>query len=145
MGSSRGKHRDTQSGVEGLYRTERLSVMGRLKVRLLVKGTFLLLSNRNSRWSVAIRPVLWLDMAKKEGGLCLKIWLRPEAAALVAQSIDCNVFLSMSDFFETVLLVYQEHLQAGLDYVEREEAKGLTQEDIFGLLKTQITYRRPDN
>lgn len=83
-------------------------------------------------------------MAKKEG-LCLKIWLRPEAAALVTQAMDFDVFPSMSDFFETVLLVYREHLQAVLDCVDQAEAKGLKQEEIFGLLKTEITFRRLEN
>ena len=78
-------------------------------------------------------------------GVCLKICLRPDAAALVNQLMDFNVFPSMSDLFETVLLVYQEHLQAVLDYIDQEEAKGLKQKEIFGLLKTQITFRRLNN
>jgi hypothetical protein len=36
------------------------------------------------------------------------------------------VFPSLSDFFETVLVGFQEHSQALLTYIEQEEAKGFT-------------------
>jgi hypothetical protein len=68
--------------------------------------------------------------------------LAPEAASLVAQCMEGDVFPSLSDFFETVLVVFQEHSQALLAYIEQEEAKGYTHEEIFGLLKTEITFRR---
>ena len=83
-------------------------------------------------------------MPKKEGKM-VKFWLRPEAAALVMQCMEGGVFPSLSDFFETVLIVFQEHSQALLTYIEQEEAKGFTHDEIFGLLKMEITFRRLDN
>jgi hypothetical protein len=84
------------------------------------------------------------EMAKKKG-MRVTIWLRPETAAMVTQLMEHEVFSSMSDFFETALVVFQKHSQAVLDYLEQEEAKGFTHEQIFGLLKTEITFRRLDN
>jgi hypothetical protein len=78
-------------------------------------------------------------------GKMVTFWLRPDAASLVEQCMKDDVFPSLSDFFETVLLVFQEHSQALLAYIEQEEAKGFTHDEIFGLLKTEITFRRLDN
>ena len=78
-------------------------------------------------------------------GKKVTFWLRPEAASLVEQCMKDDVFPSLSDFFETVLLVFQEHSQALLAFIEQEEAKGFTHDEIFGLLKTEITFRRLDN
>jgi hypothetical protein len=83
-------------------------------------------------------------MPKRQGKV-VTFWLRPEAASLVAQCMEGDVFPSLSDFFETVLVVFQEHSQALLTYIEQEEAKGFTHEEIFGLLKTEITFRRLGN
>jgi hypothetical protein len=44
-----------------------------------------------------------------------------------------------------VLIVFQEHSRALLNYLEQEEAKGFTHEEIFGLSKTEITFRRLGN
>lgn len=81
----------------------------------------------------------------KTQGKMVTFWLRPETAALVAHCMEGNVFPSLSEFFETVLIVFQEHSQALLAYIEQEEAKGFTHEEIFGLLKTEITFRRLGN
>ena len=53
-------------------------------------------------------------------------WLRPETASLVEQCMAGDVFPSLSDFFETALVVFQEHSKALIDYIEQEEAKGFT-------------------
>jgi hypothetical protein len=73
------------------------------------------------------------------------IRLGPAAAALVEQCMEGDDFSSLSEFFEAVLVVFQEHWQALLNYIEQEEAKGFTHEQIFGLLKTEITFRRLGN
>jgi len=83
-------------------------------------------------------------MTKKQGKV-VTFWLRPEAVALVEHCMEGDVFPSLSEFFETVLIVFQEHSQALLAYLEQEEAKGFTHDEIFGLLKTEITFRRLDN
>ena len=78
-------------------------------------------------------------------GKTVTVWLRPEAASLVEQCMEDGAFVSLSEFFEAVLLVFREHTQALLDYIEQEEANGFTHEEIFGLLKTEITFRRLGN
>jgi hypothetical protein len=83
-------------------------------------------------------------MAQKNGKV-VKFWLRPEAASLIEQCMEGDVFSSLSEFFETVLIVFQEHSQVLLTYFEQEEANGFTHDDVFGLLKTEITFRRLDN
>jgi hypothetical protein len=64
-------------------------------------------------------------MPKNEGKI-VTFWLGP-AAALVEQRMAGDVFPSLSDFFEAVLIVFREHSQALLNYIEQEEAKGFTQ------------------
>jgi hypothetical protein len=59
--------------------------------------------------------------------------------------MDGYAFASLSEFFEAALLVFRDHTQALLDYLEQEEAKGFTHEEIFALLKTEITFRRMGN
>jgi hypothetical protein len=78
-------------------------------------------------------------------GKVVSFRLRPEAASLVEQWMEGDEFASLSEFFEAVLMVFREHAQALLDYIEQEEAKGFTHEEIFGLLKTEITFRRLGN
>jgi hypothetical protein len=89
-------------------------------------------------------PVRLPAMPKKRAEM-VTFWLRPEAASLVEQCMEGDVFPSLSEFFETVLIVFQEHSQALLAYIEQEEAKGFTHDEIFGLLKTEITFRRLGN
>ena len=83
-------------------------------------------------------------MPKNEGKM-VTFWLRPETALVVEQCMEGDVFPSLSDFFEAVLVVFQEHSQALLNYIEQEEANGFTHEEIFGLLKPEITFRRLGN
>jgi len=83
-------------------------------------------------------------MAKRDGKV-VTFRLGPEAAALVEQCMEDDVFPSLTDFFEAVLVVFQEHSQALINHIEQEEAKGFTHEEIFGLLKTEITFRRLGN
>jgi hypothetical protein len=78
-------------------------------------------------------------------GKVVTFWLPPDAASLVEQCMEGDAFASLSEFFEAALLVFREHTQALLDYIEREEAKGFTHEEIFGHLKTEITFRRLGN
>jgi hypothetical protein len=80
-----------------------------------------------------------------KNGRQVTFWLGPEAASLIDQCMDGYSFVSLSEFFEAALLVFRDHTQALLDYIEQEEAKGFTHEEIFGLLKTEITFRRLDN
>ena len=81
----------------------------------------------------------------KMKGRAITFWVRPETAALIEQCMEGDIFVSLSDFFETVLVVFQEHSQAMLNYIEQEEAKGFTHEEIFALLKAKITFWRIDN
>jgi hypothetical protein len=83
-------------------------------------------------------------MPKKQGKM-VTFWLRPETASLVEQCMEGDAFPSVSEFFETVLIVFQEHSRALLTYIEQEEAKEFTHDEIFRLLKTEITFRRLDN
>jgi hypothetical protein len=83
-------------------------------------------------------------MSKAEGKV-VTFWLKPEGAALVEQCMEGDVFPSLSDFFETVLTVFREHSQALVEYIEQERAKGFTHEEIFGLVKPKITFRRLGN
>lgn len=64
---------------------------------------------------------------------------------MVKQLMAFDVFASMSELVEAAFVVFQEHSQALLAYIEQEEAKGFTHEEIFGLLKTEITFRRLGN
>jgi hypothetical protein len=82
-------------------------------------------------------------MAHKKGTR-VTIWLRPETAAMVAQCMEQDAFSSMSEFFEAALLIFQQHFPALLDYIEQEEAKGFSREEIMGLVKADITFRRLD-
>jgi hypothetical protein len=80
-------------------------------------------------------------MSKIQGKV-VTLWLQPEAVAFVQQCMEGDVFLDLSDFFETVLTVFREHSHALVSYVDQEEAKGFTHAEIFGLLKTEVTFRR---
>jgi len=71
--------------------------------------------------------------------------LRPEIASMVMQCMDTGAFSSMNDFFESVLVVFHEHSQTLLDYIEKEETKGFTHDEIFGMLARDITTRSLDN
>jgi hypothetical protein len=96
--------------------------------------------NQPSR-NVEIRSFSVMDKKGKQ----VTFQLGPEAASLVDQCMDGYAFVSLSEFFEAALLVFRDHTQALLDHIEREEAKGFTHEEIFGLLKTEITFRRLGN
>jgi hypothetical protein len=56
-------------------------------------------------------PVCLPAMPNRKGKV-VTFWLRPAAACLVEQCMKNDVFPSLSDFFETVLVVFQEHSQA---------------------------------
>lgn len=64
---------------------------------------------------------------------------------MVDQIMGFGEFASLCEFFEVALVVFQQHAQAVIDYIAQEEAKGLTHEQIFGLLKTEIAFRRVNN
>jgi hypothetical protein len=81
----------------------------------------------------------------KNKGKSVTIWLRPDTVAMVKQCMEQDAFTSMSEFFEVVLVVFHEHFQALLNYIEQEEAKGFTHEEIMGLVKADITFRRRQN
>ena len=78
-------------------------------------------------------------------GKWISIKLRPDTAAMVENVMRHDVFPSLSECFETALLVFQQHSDAVLTYVEQEEAKGRTRDEIFCLLKTDISFRRLNN
>jgi hypothetical protein len=93
---------------------------------------------------VPVNRYPWLAMAEDKA-MWVKIRLRPETASTIMQCMDTGAFSPMSDFLESVLVVFHEHSQTLLDYIEQEEAKGFTHEEIFGMLNSDITFCRLDN
>ena len=61
-----------------------------------------------------IWPRLYPSPMFKSEGKVVRFRLRPKAAALVEHCMEGDVFPSLSDFFEAVLIVFQEHSQAVL-------------------------------
>jgi hypothetical protein len=108
---------------------------------VVVKGQSRGILGRNSLYENPTGRVLFSSMPKKHGKM-VTFWLRPETASLVEQCMEGDVFPSLSEFFETVLIVFQEHSLALLTCIQQEEAKGFTHKEIFGLLKAEITFRR---
>jgi len=56
-----------------------------------------------------------------------------------------DVFPSLSEFFESVLVVLTNTRRLSWLYIEQEEAKGFMHDEIYCLLKAEITFRRLDN
>jgi hypothetical protein len=82
----------------------------------------------------------------EDNAMWVKIRLRPETASMVTQRMDTVAF----SFHERFLLSRcswssTSIRKPSLDYIEQEEAKGFTHEEIFGMLSSDITFPRLDN
>lgn len=72
----------------------------------------------------------------------LTITLDKQRYEFVLQVAKLREFRSLDDFFETALSVYERHLQAAQEYMDLQEAKGLSRDEAFQALRCEIVFTR---
>jgi hypothetical protein len=75
--------------------------------------------------------------------LPLTITLDPETFRFVEECAQLKQFRSVDDFFEAALANYRKHVRALDAYLELEEAKGRTFEEIIRSTECEIMFTRP--
>ncbi len=103
------------------------------------QGENLGISGRNSPSQNLAGLVSFPPMPKRQGKM-VTFWLRPETASLVEQCMEGNVFPSLSDFFEAVLIVFQEHSQALLHHIEQEKARASRMRKSLACLNLRLRF-----
>lgn len=72
----------------------------------------------------------------------ITITLDPETYEFVEASAARKEFRSVDDFFEAALNIFKNHLNALMAYVELEEAKGMTLDEIRSSTQYEIVFSR---
>ena len=75
--------------------------------------------------------------------LPLTITLDPETYSFVEDCARLKQFRSVDEFFEAALANFRQHVRALESYLELEEAKGRTLEDIMQSTNCEIVFTRP--
>lgn len=75
--------------------------------------------------------------------LPLTITLDPSMMQFVEQCAEQRRFRSVDEFFDAALKVFRRHVEAVNAYVELEEAKGHSFEDVLGSTECEIVFTRP--
>jgi len=75
--------------------------------------------------------------------LPLTITLDPQTYSFVEECARLKQFRSIDEFFEAALANYRKHVRAVGAYVELEEAKGRTFEEIMRSTECEIVFTRP--
>ncbi len=78
----------------------------------------------------------------KDARVPLTITLDKQRYEFVLQAAKLREFRSLDDFFETALSVYERHLQAAQEYMDLQEAKGLSRDEAFEALQCEIVFTR---
>ena len=74
--------------------------------------------------------------------LPLTITLDPETFRFVEECARLRQFRSIDDFFEAALANFRRHVKAVDAYLELEEAKGRTFEDVMRSTECEIVFTR---
>ena len=74
--------------------------------------------------------------------LPLTITLEPETFRFVEECAQLRQFRSIDDFFEAVLANYRQHVKAVDAFLELEEAKGRSFEDVMSSTRCEIVFTR---
>lgn len=72
----------------------------------------------------------------------LSITLRKDLLAFVLRCAESEEIGSLDQFFDTAVEVFQMHLDALLECIDGQKAKGLVDDDIAGTMKCEVTSRR---
>lgn len=75
--------------------------------------------------------------------LPLTITLDPATFSFVEECARLKQFRSIDEFFEAALANYKQHVRALDAYLELEEAKGRTFEEIMRSAQCEIVFTRP--
>lgn len=75
--------------------------------------------------------------------LPLTITLDPATFSFVEDCARLKQFRSVDEFFEAALANFKQHVRALDAYLELEEAKGRTLEDIMRSTECEIVFTRP--
>ena len=75
--------------------------------------------------------------------LPLTITLDPATFTFVEECARLKQFRSIDEFFEAALANYKQHVRALESYLELEEAKGRTFEEIMRSTQCEIVFTRP--
>jgi hypothetical protein len=74
--------------------------------------------------------------------LPITIALDPTAYAFVEQCAGEGWFRSVDDFFEAAVAIFRNHMAALNAYLELEEAKGRTREEVLSTAQFEIVFTR---
>lgn len=72
----------------------------------------------------------------------LTIALDRQRYEFVLEVAKLREFRSLDDFFEAALGVYERHLHAAQEYMDLQEAKGLSRDEAFEALQCEIVFTR---
>jgi hypothetical protein len=82
-----------------------------------------------------------LDRAH-ESRVPLTITLDPASYAFVEDCAGRREFRSVDEFFEAALAIYRQHLEALQAYVEMQEAKGVSLDEVRSSTHYEIVFTR---
>ena len=74
--------------------------------------------------------------------LPITIALDPSAYAFVEQCASDGRFRSVDEFFDAAVAIFRNHIAALDAYVEMEEAKGYSREEILSSAEFEIVFTR---
>jgi hypothetical protein len=74
--------------------------------------------------------------------LPITIALEPETYEFVEQCASERQFRSLDDFFEATVTIFRNHIAALKAYVELEEAKGHSLDEILSTAECEIVFTR---
>lgn len=75
--------------------------------------------------------------------LPLTITLDPSMMQFVEQCAEQRRFRSVDEFFDAALKTFRRHVEAVNAYVELEEDKGHSFEEVLGSTECEIVFTRP--
>lgn len=76
----------------------------------------------------------------RESRIPLTITLSPSAYEIVESCAARREFRSIDEFFEAALAIFNHHLQALTTYVELQEAKGMSLDEIKSGTQYEIVF-----
>lgn len=74
--------------------------------------------------------------------LPMTITLDPEMLSFVEECAQQRRFRSVDEFFDSALKIFRRHMEALNAYVEIEEARGHSVDEIMGSMECEIVFTR---
>jgi hypothetical protein len=81
---------------------------------------------------------------RKNSRIPLTITLNQDRYEFVVAAAASREFRSLDEFFEAALKVYERHMSTVQEYLELQEAKGLTRDEAMCAAQCEIVFTRTE-